>query len=51
MTKNEELINRLTKSSLQMVKSTYNLIKMYKLENSQIALNWLDELNKISVMN
>lgn len=51
MTKNEELINRLTKSSLQMVKSTYNLIKMYELENSQIALNWLDELNKISVMN
>jgi hypothetical protein len=50
MTKNEELIEKLTESSLKMVKATYNLIKLYKLENTQTTLNWLDELNKISVL-
>ena len=50
MTKNEELIERLTESSLKMVRATYNLSKLYKLENTQIVLNWLDELNKISVL-
>ena len=51
MTKNEELIARLTDSSLRMVKSTYNLIKHYGLENTQMVLDWLDGLNEISVKN
>lgn len=51
MTRNEELIKELTSSSLQMIKSTYNLIKLYKLENSQMVLDWLDKLNEYSVKN
>ena len=45
----EELIKTLTECSLQMCDSTYNLIKEYGLENSQMALDWLDKLNEISV--
>lgn len=51
MTRNEELVKELTRSSLKMVNSTYNLIKLYNLENSQMVLDWLDKLNEISVKN
>jgi hypothetical protein len=49
MNKNEQLIKTLTESSLQMCQSTYNLIKLYKLEDSQMVLDWLDKLNELSV--
>lgn len=49
MKKNKELVTNLMKSSLQMVKSTYNLIKLYNLENEQDVLDWQDALNEISV--
>jgi hypothetical protein len=49
MTKNKELVVNLMKSSLQMVNSTYNLIKLYELENEQEVLDWQDALNEISV--
>lgn len=48
MTKNKELVVNLMKSSLQMVNSTYNLIKLYELENEQEVLDWQDALNEIS---
>jgi len=49
MTKNKELVVNLMKSSLQMINSTYNLIKLYGLENEQEVLDWQDALNEISV--
>lgn len=49
MTKNKELVINLMKDSLQMVESTYDIIKLYGLENEQEVLDWQDELNKISV--
>ena len=49
MTKNKELVINLMKDSLQMIKSTYNLIKLYRLENEQEVLDWQDKLNEISV--
>ena len=49
MKKNKELVTNLMKSSLQMVKSTYNLIKLYNLENEQDVLDWQDALNEISI--
>lgn len=49
MTKNKELVINLMKDSLQMIKATYNLIKLYGLENEQEVLNWQDKLNEISV--
>lgn len=48
---NDELLNELLDSSLQIVKSTYNIIETYRLESSQSVLNWLDKLNEISVKN
>ena len=48
MTKNKELAINLMKDSLQMVESTYDIIKLYGLENEQEVLDWQDELNKIS---
>ena len=49
MSKNKELVNSLMDSSLKMVKSTYNLIKLYGLENEQEVLDWKDALNEVSV--
>lgn len=49
MNKNEELIKNLTDSSLRMVKATYNLAKLYGLENEQYVLDWQDALNEVSV--
>lgn len=47
--KNKELVKNLTESSLKMVRATYNLIKLYGLENEQDILDWQDALNEISV--
>ena len=49
MSKNKELVSSLMNSSLKMVKGTYNLIKLYGLENEQDVLDWQDALNEISV--
>ena len=46
---NVEMIKGLTDSSLRMVRATYNLAKLYGLENEQYVLDWQDALNEISV--
>jgi hypothetical protein len=45
----KQLILNLIKSNLEETKLTYKLCKEYNLLNEQEILDWLDELNKISV--
>ncbi len=36
-------------TSLEYLKDTIDKIKMYHLEHTQDALNWIDKINKLSV--
>lgn len=40
----------LLQSNLKEINSICNLIKLYKFENEQFVLNWMDNLNRISVI-
>lgn len=47
----EHIERNLLDSSLKMVKEIYEYYRLNDKLNTQEFLNWLDELNRISVMN
>lgn len=47
----EHIERNLLESSLKMVKEIYEYYRLNDKLNTQEFLNWLDELNRISVMN
>lgn len=47
----QELFRQLYEANIQETKSIWNLAKEYDMENEQETLDWLDELNLISVQN
>lgn len=47
----EHIENNLLESSLKMVREIYEYYRLNDKLNTQEFLNWLDELNRISVMN
>lgn len=47
----EHIERNLLDSSLKMIKEIYEYYRMNDKLNTQEFLNWLDELNRISVMN
>lgn len=47
----KELLNQLYKANIDETKAIIKLATEYDLLNEQETLNWLDELNKLSVTN
>lgn len=47
----EHIESNLLESSLKMVREIYEYYRLNDKLNTQEFLNWLDELNRISVMN
>lgn len=47
----EHIESNLLESSLKMVREIYEYYRLNNKLNTQEFLNWLDELNRISVMN
>lgn len=47
----KELLNQLYKANIDETKAIINLAIEYNVLNEQETLNWLDELNKLSVIN
>ena len=45
----EELLKRVENYTKETIQSTINYIKEYNLQDSQDTLNWMDDLNKLSV--
>ena len=45
----EELLKRVENYAKETIQSTINYIKEYNLQDSQDTLNWMDDLNKLSV--
>ena len=49
--KSKELFSQLYKANIDETKAIINLAVEYNVLNEQETLNWLDELNKLSVTN
>lgn len=47
----KELLHWLYEANIQETKAIWSLVKEFKMENEQEALDWLDTLNEISVQN
>lgn len=47
--KNENLFNQLYETSINEIKAIKDLSVLHKMNNEQSFINWLDELNKLSI--
>lgn len=49
MSMSEQILKEMLDATLKKVESVIKITEEHELQNSQIFLNWLDQLNKLSV--